>query len=216
MNMASLEKDLVRPTTKTVVHSPSTPRSSSSVEDTNTSTVTPRGMDQGIFTLNKVLVDTAYSMICSLYPVTGTERDFARFYVLETVARVPYFAYLSVLHLRETLGERYQGMSERMRTHYAEADNELHHLLIMEELGGNRNVLDRWVAQSAAFVYYWYVVAIFMWNESAAYHLSELIEDHAYNTYNKVSELMRAGVLSTIRSGCLPTKDSLFVVFSLS
>lgn len=53
-----------------------------------------------------------------LYPVRGTERDFARFYVLETVARVPYFAYLSVLHLRETFGDREGG--EKMRTHYAE------------------------------------------------------------------------------------------------
>lgn len=28
-----------------------------------------------------------------------------RFWVLETVARVPYFAFISVLHLYETLGE---------------------------------------------------------------------------------------------------------------
>jgi ubiquinol oxidase len=73
-----------------------------------------------------------------------------------------------------------------MRTHYAEADNELHHLLIMEELGGNANAIDRIVAQTVAFVYYWYVVLIYSMNEQAAYHLSELIEDHAYNTYNKV------------------------------
>ena len=52
--------------------------------------------------------------------------------MLETVARVPYFAYLSVLHLRETFGQRTtdgtkdgEEMSDRMRTHYAEADNEL-------------------------------------------------------------------------------------------
>ena len=62
----------------------------------------------------------------------GNDRDFARFFVLETVARVPYFAYLSVLHLRETFGQRTtdgtkdgEEMSDRMRTHYAEADNEL-------------------------------------------------------------------------------------------
>jgi ubiquinol oxidase len=91
-----------------------------------------------------------------------------------------------VLHLRETFGERYEGMSERMRTHYAEADNELHHLLIMEELGGNANVIDRIIAQTAAFVYYWYIVLIYSMSEPAAYHLSELIEDHAYNTYNTV------------------------------
>jgi ubiquinol oxidase len=41
----------------------------------------------------------------------------------------------------------------------SEADNELHHLLIMESLGGNDNVVDRVLAQTMAFFYYWYVVA---------------------------------------------------------
>lgn len=145
-------------------------------------------MDEGIYGFNKILIDTVYDVICFLYPVKGNERDFARFYVLETVARVPYFAYLSVMHLRETFGERYDGMSERMRTHYAEADNELHHLLIMESLGGNSNIIDRTVAQTMAFFYYWYVIGIYAWNEPAAYHLSELIEDHAFNTYTKFTK----------------------------
>lgn len=70
-------------------------------------------MDEGIYGFNKKLIDTVYDIICFLYPVTGSDRDFARFYVLETVARVPYFAYLSVMHLRETFGERYDSMSER-------------------------------------------------------------------------------------------------------
>jgi len=142
-------------------------------------------MDERVFTFNKVVIDTVYDIICLIYPVTGGPRDFARFYVLETVARVPYFAYLSVMHLRETFGERTPGDSERMRTHYAEADNELHHLLIMEELGGNSSVVDRTVAQTMAFFYYWYVTAVYAVSEQAAYHLSELIEDHAYNTYDK-------------------------------
>jgi len=60
----------------------------------------PEMMDSGIYTFNKVLIDTVYNVICFFYPVTGEKRDFARFYVLETVARVPYFAYLSVMHLR--------------------------------------------------------------------------------------------------------------------
>jgi ubiquinol oxidase len=142
----------------------------------------PAMMDEGIFKFNKVLIDTVYNIICFFYPVSGTKRDFARFYVLETVARVPYFAYLSVMHLRETFGER--GLGESMRTHYAEADNELHHLLIMESLGGNENVVDRTLAQTMAFGYYWYVTVLYFFNEPAAYHLSELIEDHAYDTYN--------------------------------
>ena len=111
-------------------------------------------------------------------------RDFARFYVLETLARVPYFAYLSVMHLRETFGDRKPGDSERMRTHYAEADNELHHLLIMESLGGNSSAVDRTLAQTMAFFYYWYVTVVYSFSEPAAYHLSELIEDHAFNTYD--------------------------------
>lgn len=142
----------------------------------------PAMMDGGIYTFNKVLIDSVYNIICFFYPVTGTDRDFARFYVLETVARVPYFAYLSVMHLRETFGER--DLGENMRTHYAEADNELHHLLIMESLGGNENAIDRTLAQTMAFGYYWYVTILYFFNEPAAYHLSELIEDHAYDTYN--------------------------------
>ena len=86
-------------------------------------------MDEAIFKFNKTLIDTVYDIICFLYPVKGNERDFARFYVLETVARVPYFAYLSVLHLRETFGDRES--SDKMRSHYAEADN--------GGLCGNRN-----------------------------------------------------------------------------
>lgn len=128
----------------------------------------------------QVIVDSVYVVISTLY----AKNDFARFYVLETVARVPYFAYLSVMHLRETFGKREPGDSERMRTHYAEADNEYHHLLIMESLGGNSSAFDRTLAQSMAFAYYWYVVGVYSLSEQAAYHLSELIEDHAYNTYN--------------------------------
>jgi ubiquinol oxidase len=141
-------------------------------------------MDERIYKLNKVIIDSVYDIICFLYPVKGTARDFARFYVLETVARVPYFGYLSVMHLRETFGERYDSMSERMRTHYAEADNELHHLLIMESLGGNANVIDRTLAQTMAFGYYWYVIIVYIISEPAAYHLSELIENHAFQTYD--------------------------------
>lgn len=37
--------------------------------------------------------------------------------ILHALDSSPYFAYLSVLHLRETFGERELG--EKMRTHYA-------------------------------------------------------------------------------------------------
>jgi len=165
-----------------------TKTATATAQQQHTATAPPRTMEKNIYGYNKLVIDTVYEIICLLYPVTGTPRDYARFYVLETVARVPYFAYLSVLHLRETFGERYDTMSSKMRTHYAEADNELHHLLIMESLGGNAFWFDRTVAQTMAFFYYWYVIVVYVWDEPTAYHLSELIEDHAYNTYNKYTQ----------------------------
>lgn len=48
----------------------------------------PEMIDENIFKFNKILIDTVYDIICFFYPVKGTKRDFARFYVLETVARV--------------------------------------------------------------------------------------------------------------------------------
>ena len=35
-----------------------------------------------------------------------------------------------------------------------------------------------------AFFYFWYVTVVYSFSEPAAYHLSELIEDHAFNTYD--------------------------------
>jgi ubiquinol oxidase len=55
----------------------------------------------------------------------------------------------------------------------------------MEALGGNSSIVDRTLAQAMAFGYYWYVTAVYAVSEQAAYHLSELIEDHAFNTYDK-------------------------------
>lgn len=149
----------------------------------------PGDMEENIYTLNKLIVDSVYQAICLIYNKDdlskhSTSECTARFFVLETVARVPYFAYLSVMHLRETFGSRDPGDGERMRTHYAEADNELHHLLIMESLGGNSSAVDRTIGQTMAFFYYWYVIGVYSVSEQAAYHLSELIEDHAYNTYS--------------------------------
>lgn len=111
------------------------------------------------------------------------DRPYPRFYVLETVARVPYFAYLSVLHLYETVG--LWRKADWLKVHFAESWNELHHLLIMEELGGNAKWGDRFLARHAALLYYWIIVAIYLIAPKSAYHFMELVEGHAYNTYDK-------------------------------
>lgn len=49
-----------------------------------------------------------------------------KFWVLETVARIPYFAYISILHLYESFGFWRAG-AELRKIHFAEEWNELHH-----------------------------------------------------------------------------------------
>jgi len=67
------------------------------------------------------------------------DRPIARFWLLETIARIPYFSYVSMLHLYETLG--WWRQSSLRKVHFAEEWNELHHLLIMESLGGNKVII---------------------------------------------------------------------------
>jgi ubiquinol oxidase len=111
------------------------------------------------------------------------DRTYPRFFVLETVARVPYFAYTSVLHLYETMG--WWRKADWLKIHFAQSWNELHHLLIVEELGGNKYWIDRFVAHSGAFSYYWIIVFTYMISPRSAYHFMQLVEERAHHTYDK-------------------------------
>lgn len=111
------------------------------------------------------------------------DRSYPHFFVLETVARVPYFAFLSVLHLYESMGGWRK--ADWLRVHFAQSWNELHHLLIMESLGGNRYWIDRFVARIGAFVYYWILVFAYMLAPRKAYHFAQLVEERACQTYDK-------------------------------
>lgn len=124
------------------------------------------------------LVDALVVVIDALYK----DKPYQRFYVLETVARVPYFSYISALHYLETIGQK--DNIGWLRIHWAEGWNELHHLLIMEELGGSKNWVDRFLAQHTAVLYYWVVVVLYFLQPTLAYNLSEHIEKHAYETYD--------------------------------
>ena len=111
------------------------------------------------------------------------QRDYARFYALEKIARVPYFSYMSVLHLFETLG--WWRRAKYLKIHFAESWNELHHLLIMEELGGDEVFFDRMVAQHVAVFYYFVVCTAYATNPTFAYNINEAVEEHAFETYDK-------------------------------
>ena len=129
--------------------------------------------------INSAIVGSAVKVIDSVYK----DREYARFYVLETVARVPYFSFLSVLHLYETVG--LWRRADYMETHFSQTMNEFHHLLIMEAMGGDERYVDRFFAQHAAFAYYWITCMIYLVSPRMAYNLSEQIEEHAYHTYDE-------------------------------
>jgi ubiquinol oxidase len=61
---------------------------------------------------------------------------------------------------------------------------ELHHLLIMESLGGNSKWSDRFLGYHVAIAYYWFLNVIFLFSPRIAYQFMELLEMHAVDTYS--------------------------------
>ena len=131
--------------------------------------------------LNTFVLGFTISIIDYLY----RGRDFQRFWVLEEIARAPYFAFLSVLHLRESLGLRGPTHIYLMEEHFAQTLNETEHLEYMESRGGSAYWVDRFVARHLVLVYYWINVVYYWLSPMSAYHLSYEIEIHAAETYGK-------------------------------
>ncbi|GFR44103.1 hypothetical protein Agub_g5265 [Astrephomene gubernaculifera] len=125
-----------------------------------------------------------YKSLCVLLDVLFNNRPIQRFWFLETVARMPYFSYISMLHLYESFGWWRAG-AELRKIHFAEEWNELHHLQIMESLGGDQLWFDRFAALHAAVVYYWILLVLYVFSPELAYNFSELIEYHAVDTYGE-------------------------------
>ena len=86
-----------------------------------------------------------------------------------------------MLHLYESFGW-WRG-PELRKVHNAEEWNELHHLLIMESLGGNALWSDRFLGYHVAFAYYWFLNAVYLCSPRIAYQFMELLEAHAVDTY---------------------------------
>lgn len=66
----------------------------------------------------------------------------------------------------------------------------MHHLQIMESLGGDALWVDRFLAQHGAILYYWVLVGFFLLFPSLAYNFSELVEAHASDTYAEFVEVL--------------------------
>ena len=82
---------------------------------------------------NTWVLDTTIYILDFLY----RGRNFQRFWVLEVIARAPYFAFISVLHFRESLGLRGEDHIYLMKEHFYQALNETEHLEEMERRGGD-------------------------------------------------------------------------------
>ena len=132
-------------------------------------------------TINTIVLNFTVTIIDFLYQ----GRDFQRFWVLEEIARAPYFAFLSVLHLRESLGLRGPQHLHLMKEHFAQTLNETEHLEYMESRGGNSYWIDRFFARHLVLAYYWINVVYYWMAPKSAYHLSYEIEIHAAETYAK-------------------------------
>ena len=106
---------------------------------------------------NDVVLSITVAIIDFLY----CDLPIQRFWVLETIARAPYFAFLSVLHLRESLGLRDLSHYYLMKEHFAQTLNETEHLREMESRGGADRWIDRVFAYHLALIYYWTMVGYY-------------------------------------------------------
>ena len=131
--------------------------------------------------INTVVLDITVAMLDFLY----WGRDYQRFWVLEEIARAPYFAFLSVLHFRESMGLRGPEHIDLMIQHFEQSINETSHLEYMESRGGNAHWVDRFVAKHLVLIYYWVNVVYYWVAPKSAYHLSYEVEIHAATTYAK-------------------------------
>ena len=131
--------------------------------------------------LNEVVLNITVAILDFLY----RGRDYQRFWVLEEIARAPYFAFLSVLHFRESMGLRGPEHLYLMKQHFEQSVNETEHLEYMESRGGNLYFIDRFVAKHLVLIYYWSNVVYYWMAPRLAYHLSYEVEIHAATTYAK-------------------------------
>ncbi|KAL7495089.1 hypothetical protein ACHAWT_007324 [Skeletonema menzelii] len=132
-----------------------------------------------------LIIKAPYLVLCFLLDVIFEGRNpFQRFFLLETVARMPYFSYITMLHLYETLGF-WRRSADIKRIHFAEEWNEFHHLLIQESLGGDQPYYVRFMAQHSALAYYIVLCMLWMTSPSLSYKFSEMLETHAVDTYGQ-------------------------------
>ena len=134
--------------------------------------------------LNSLVLNFSITILDNLY----FKRHLQRFWVLEVIARSPYFAFLSVLHFKESLGLKNDKTLYLMKEHFYQAINETEHLKEMERRGGDKYWIDRLFARHLVLIYYWIMVFYYFLSPVNAYDINIKIEEHAFKTYSKYLE----------------------------
>jgi ubiquinol oxidase len=132
-----------------------------------------------------LIIKIPYLFLCYMLDFVFENRYVpSRFFLLETVARMPYFSYITMLHLYESLGF-WRRSADVKRIHFAQEMNEYQHLIIMESLGGDQRWWVRFMAQHSAIAYYVGLCLLWALSPTLSYKFSELLESHAVNTYSQ-------------------------------
>jgi demethoxyubiquinone hydroxylase (CLK1/Coq7/Cat5 family) len=134
----------------------------------------------------------ARALFATMDLVYGRRRTMPKFKVLEIIARVPYQTWEHVAYIAITHMHRRTGMARRIHDRIVEArgqqDNELWHLLILQELIRRRGVRESrflafWLPQAIAFMYYQLSWLLFVVYPKWSYRLNADFEDHAEHEY---------------------------------
>ena len=132
---------------------------------------------------------TLFALLDVLY---GKARTLRKFKVLELVARVPYQAWEQVAYTAITHMHQQPAMARRIHDRIAEnreqQDNELWHLLILEELVARSRepqsaIKFFWVPQAIAFVYHQLSWLLMVLRPRWSYRLNADFEDHSAHEY---------------------------------
>ncbi|HEY2443145.1 MAG TPA: alternative oxidase [Streptosporangiaceae bacterium] len=131
-------------------------------------------------------------LISGMNPVYGHSGSFAKYQVLELVARVPYQSWERIAYLAISRVHRDTGLArrihERIKESRGQQDNEEWHLLIMSELAAREGTGRGWLRyrllpQVIATVYYLLSWLLFLIDPAASYRLNADFEDHAEHEY---------------------------------
>ncbi len=148
--------------------------------------------DQTLATARRHYTLAARGLFRLLDVIYGRERSLGKFKILEVIARVPYqawehVAYIAATNVHEQLG-LVKGIHERVIEARAQQDNELWHLLILEELlAESRQAQPRlkffWLPQLIAFAYCQQSWLLYVIHPRWSYRLNADFEDHAEHEY---------------------------------